>query len=439
MPFRSTKQTIWDLRFVLIHIIVFISGYLILGFFGHLHQVPGTENMQQWDSSWYASIKDNGYLYDPNAPSNIAFFPLFPYFWRITSLGPFGIGVLNGLIFLTSFSLLARTYKFDVKESLLFLSLPSMFFFYLPYTESLFFLMMTIMFIGLHKQKQWLIILGLFLSSMIRPTSIFFIPAIIFMEFLYTKWKGKELRQTIFRTSLYIIASISSILIVLLIQRYQTGEWFGYFEAQIKHWKHEFLIPEFPLTTWGRSNLIWLDATALFFGLVALFGVFFIGIRWIRNKFSLHEKYDKGLLFSITYLGVMAVYAVFFNETDAKGGTSVMSLNRYIFATPFIILFLWFYMNKVTFSLKVFGVYMGIFILVALLFGAYTNLEDLQHFKLEKFKTASYFGIMGLYVGIYGLLNHPKFKSDLILPLYCLNMLLQLVLLDSFLSGNWVG
>lgn len=44
-----------------------------------------------WDSGWYYSIATRGYYFDPDAPSSIAFFPLYPTLMRVVAW-PFGGG-----------------------------------------------------------------------------------------------------------------------------------------------------------------------------------------------------------------------------------------------------------------------------------------------------------------------------------------------------------
>ena len=257
-------------RFLPIHIVVFVTLYMVLGFLGFLHQVPGNQNLILWDSAWYNSVRLSGYWFDPAAQSNSGFFPLFPYFWRVLGVGVFQISLINAAIALFSFGLIANTFRFETDESLLYLSLPGMFFLYIPYTESLFYLFSAMMLIGLYKKNNLLIMVGIFLSSLVRPTSFFFLPAIIFMEIINAGLGQNAWKKAIWNMMIYSFVTLAAFFLVVLIQWYQTGVWFAYIKAQTMFWGHAIHWPKFPLVTWEGARLLWLDGTAFLFCLAPL-------------------------------------------------------------------------------------------------------------------------------------------------------------------------
>lgn len=66
---------------------------------------------------------------------------------------------------------------------------------------------------------------GLFLASLTRPSAVFFIPAIISMEVLHYK----DIKTFLKNTVSYITPSLMSILLVFFIQYQATGVWFAFF------------------------------------------------------------------------------------------------------------------------------------------------------------------------------------------------------------------
>ena len=101
-----------------------------------------------WDSGWYLSVVREGYAYNPDAQSNIAFFPMFPYLARIVEyVIPWG-DVVAGLIVVHLALFGAMLYIFQLVRidytdvvawrTLLFLLVfPAAFFFSAFYAESL--------------------------------------------------------------------------------------------------------------------------------------------------------------------------------------------------------------------------------------------------------------------------------------------------------------
>ncbi len=66
------------------------------------------DNFSQWDASIYHCIKENGYKSEDSCYGKVraAFFPLFPFLWKMTGASPIIISILNYLIFVLALSLL---------------------------------------------------------------------------------------------------------------------------------------------------------------------------------------------------------------------------------------------------------------------------------------------------------------------------------------------
>lgn len=125
----------------------------------------------RWDAGWYLSVIRDGYSYDPEQQSNIAFFPAFPYLARLLE-APLPIGeVLAGLLvvhlalfgaLLYLYQLIRIDYPAETAWRALFFLLifPGSFFFSAFYAESLILLGMVAT-VYHARRGQWLLA-GLF-------------------------------------------------------------------------------------------------------------------------------------------------------------------------------------------------------------------------------------------------------------------------------------
>lgn len=414
---RKYYPTLLHVFFLLILLILFnISGKIKfqLSEKGFLH----------FDAAWYSDIKDNGYIYKEDVQSNSGFYPAFPYIWKVTQLSPIGISIFNAIIFFISFFFLARAFEFSIYESLLALSVPSLMFNFLPYSEALFFLSATVLLIGLHRRNNLMLYGGLFLCCLVRPMTIVFIPVLLFVEFASKKEDHNGIINIIFS----IMACVLPFFLVALVQHLQTGVWFAHSKAQIMHWDHEFHIPHFPLSTWVGPKTIWLDGTAFWMGFVAtLFCIYTLFNR---------TSYDRSFMFSVAYLSGVCLFTLFYNGYNDRGSTTLLSLNRYFFATPFFFVVFQKCLRLPQLSNKRYLYLIASLIFIWLLFGAYTEID-----WFNRFKTIIYFLMLTAAIIMYILsLNHDWFrKKKFWVLLYIGGCLLQVYLFYRFLSGEWVG
>jgi len=414
-------------QLILFHIIFLLILILACRNSGIKKYEVHEDNLVTYDASWYNSIKENGYLFKEDTQSNSGYYPAFPYLWKVTSLSPLGISILNAVIFFFAFYLLAKNFDFNIKESLLMLSVPSLMFNYVPYTEALFSLFAVIFLIGLLKKNFLMQILAVFFCCLIRPVSIIFIPAIIFIELV----SSNENREKIIKTSTCMFISILALFIVASIQWIQTGVWMAYYKAQYVQWDRAFHVPRFPLTTWVGPRTIWVDGTAFWLGLLAI--GFCLTVLFLRKKV---DQLGKPLLFSLAYLSGVTLLVFLFDGYNDRGSTTVMGLNRYFFATPFFFIAFQKFLRLPQLSNKNYLYILASLIFVWLLFGAYTEID-----WFNRWKTIVYFSLLTATVfGCVLVLNHQWFlKKNVWVLLYIGNCLLQTYLLFRFLSGEWVG
>lgn len=320
------------------YLALFVSIYYILYSCGIITAIPNSVNLINWDANWYQSIRDKNYEYFWFMASNSAFFPLFSYCWKLLGLSSVGISVFNLFLFLVSLNLLYRTFSITQKQLLLYLSLPSVLFFGVPMSESFFFFFCTLFLIGLKKDNVYLIVFGLLFASLTRATAMFFIPCILAME-LTTCEKLFD-KQCLKNILLYSFVSLLGLFIVVLIQYAYTGVWFAFAKQQLRFWKHSFDLPTFPLVSHGGENTLWLDGTAFVMGFLFLFISIVLFFKKLINASRLNKDLlkDKSFFYSLYYVSVITVYALFFNSKCMEAQTTIDSISRYFFCTAFFVL-----------------------------------------------------------------------------------------------------
>jgi hypothetical protein len=371
-----------------------------------------SEHFLNWDAEHYEFIKQNGF-----ESYRVAFFPLFPLIWKFLALGTYGAVLLNSIVFLMSFYLIVR--KLKIKNSLeivLYLTIPSFIFFYLPYSESIFFLCSTAILFGIKDKKYYLIYIGLFFAILARPAFTVFIPALIITEF-FSEFRTK----TWLRISIYIGISLVGVLLVTFIQFLDTGEWFKFFEAQ-KHWGNFLQIPSLPLTSWAGGFIVRLDGFAFLIGIIS--GGFLLGLIFKLKQFR-NSVIPSEVIFSLAYLGGITLIVLLF-----RGG-SLFSLNRFIFATPFIIVAFNFWI-KSDFCItkkQLFSIF-GLIFIFWLLFGSYVHIQ-----LMLKYLLVTFYAIL-----IFAMKSEIQFiRKWSLIALIFLGFTFQVVLFIRFLNGNWVA
>ncbi|MBL7931764.1 MAG: hypothetical protein JNL60_07680 [Bacteroidia bacterium] len=428
-----------DNRFVFIHLFFWLCIYLLLGLFNWVKNMPDNGNVSWYDAGWYRSIRDGGYQYHSDQQSNVAFFPLFPLIWKILHLNNIRMGLINWLICFLSMVMLKKSLKLQTRETLLFLSLPSMMFMYLPYTEATFLFFCSVFLIGMYEKRTSWILVGLFFSSLVRPTAMFYIPALIFSEFVVARANGENFKAPLKRILLYSGISALALLLVAIVQRYQTGEWFLFFEVQGQFWNHKLTMPQLPFTTWDEARILWLDGIALAFGIMAFLFCIVWKFRALFRRFENQNSPPAIVLFSAVFLSLSTFSVVFFDARDSPEGTTLLSLNRYILASPFFIVFLWHILKPGEFLKEYFILLLISAAIVWYCLYPVTEFEGLKQHVLHKNKAELYLGGICVYLGLYLLMKFKEIRSELIGGVYCLNLVLQLYLLNEFLKQNWVG
>lgn len=400
-----------ELKTIVVYILLFVLTIIILQqiWFKDLFD---SLNFLNGDAGHYHYIKDNGYQ-----GFRVAFFPLFPLIWRFFSVDIFGIVFFNSLFFLVAFFILIKGFNIRrLSEVALYLSIPSFIFFYLPFSESIFFLCSTAILLGLKNSRYFLVYIGLFFAVLCRPAFTIFIPALIITELLI-----KNHDKTYLRIVIYILLAIAGLVLVSIIQFIDTGEWFKFFTVQ-KGWGNELQIPKLPLTSWARGYTVRLDGFAFLIGVLAggYLTALILNIKIFRENIV-----PKEIVFSLAYLGGITLSVLIF-----RGG-SLFSLNRFVFATPFIIVIINYWINQeIHFKNKQL---LLIFVLIFsfwFLFGSYVHIQLFLKFMLLSLYAILLFAIKSD--------NQIIQKSSLWL-LIITNLTFQIIFYLRFLNGEWVG
>lgn len=152
----------------------------------------------QWDGEWFFGIITDGYSWNPDAQSNVAFFPLFPMLVRAAAEvlpgSVMGVGVLvNHLVFFAA--LVAVWYYAEGRagtlvagRTVLLLSVfPTAFFFSAAYSEPVFLLACASSLAFMHRGNLVLAgVAGLF-ASLARPAGV-----LLAVPYLLLLWRSRD-------------------------------------------------------------------------------------------------------------------------------------------------------------------------------------------------------------------------------------------------------
>lgn len=408
---------------IFLHFNIFVIAYLLLLHYQVIDAVPDEQNLLNWDAFWYHDISEKGYVFLPLQVCNMAFFPLFPFLWKLSQLSALSICLLNLAIFITSFYLLVRKEAVSPIFLLIMLGSPSFIFFGLPYSESLSFLFATMILLGYQLKYSPIKISGFLLAATVRSVSLLFIPAIILTEIL-TYDRKKPKRRLLLNLFYSIAACASGLMISAYVQFRQTGRWFYFLDIQ-QFWKRHWIVPKFPLTTYDPERIIGVDGAAFVIGSIAAFHC----LKWIFLRLRQRDSHPfqnlpKAVVFSALCLAGTTFLDTFFTF-NLKGATNIWSLNRHLFCSPFFLIYLLWLVRD--FKPEKSG---KLVIALLLICGIYFT-GVYQH-------TLPFIFYLTFFCAVLVLKFADPFKNYLIL-FYLLSVFIQICFLNDFLHYKWVG
>lgn len=290
-----------------------------------------------------------------------AFFPLFPLLWKTLGSTWIVASLLNICTYLFAYSFLSKQFNFSISQHLIYLTIPSSIFYYIPYSEAFFFLFSALILASLQKKQSIILYIALFFASLTRPIVYVFIPALILLYL-------NNRRDSFFTTRVLLFSLLSVILgllCVFCIQFYYSNEWFSFFNVQREGWGNEIQLPKLPFTTWSGNFILVIDGIALWSS--AIFG--FAYLKSVKNSsFISNTNIPLTAQFALSVIAGTGLLIVL-----TRGG-SLFSLNRFIFATPFFIIGLHFLL-KLNYSRKLL-LSLGIsFVVFSILLGSYQHIK----------------------------------------------------------------
>ena len=395
---------------------LFIYIFLVLAIFCYLnylgiHSIFNEKSLLKFDAALYQDIKNQCY----HQYWLCAFFPAFPFIWKFLSIGIYGISIFNALVFIFSSSLLAQHYKLKWQFQLFFQSIPSLIFMFIPYTEAIFFLSSVLVILGLDKKNNWLLLFGLLLCSLSRPTTFVFIPVIIISYFI-SILSFKELLQKIIWPTIVLVLGL---FVTILIHYNYTHTWLVFFAAQ-KLWNNYLHFPSLPLRSWGGDAINRYDGSVIFIMLVLLTFIF----KTTKNRIQGIVDSRNDLIFSSLYIIATTILILAYRDG------CLYSLNRFIYATPFVVVVFYHFFETYIFSWKDVWLVFILSEIVWVLFGSYNHIHNFLLFTC---------------VSVYFmLLVFVKNKSRIIsiaslIILILLNSYGFIKLASRFLIGGWIG
>lgn len=298
------------------------------------------ENIYHWDARMYRSIAVDGYA----APENQAFFPLFPLLFKLTNFS-LSIIAINFLLFFFALLYLFRQLLPNGKTwlLLLFIASPTVFVFFLPYPEALFFFCFTIAIAGFLRGNIVLVYVGLILAACTKPIVTIVILSFLSVE-LIRYLQTKNSKNTIANLLVFIAPILIGTGIAAYIQYTYTGSFFSFIKVQGTVWQHTLRVPT-KIADWSEEGHIMNVFTILFVAIPSLWyciatfsdtlkkqGFFFTSSSLLRA--DIIEKTAYINLLSAAYVSGSFLFILFFQ------GGSLNGTFRYIMCTPFFYILL---------------------------------------------------------------------------------------------------
>ena len=239
----------------------------------------------KWDSFWYLDIVKNGYSFKSiKEPSNIVFFPLYPFLIKSLSYLTFGNLILSGWILSMIFLLAALIYFFKlIKEFhpeidpyyaiILLLIFPTAFFLNSIYTESLFLFLSIATFY--HALKRNFLLAGIFgfFASLSRVTGV-----LLFIPVLWEYFRNNNFKlNSIFKVKILPIFLIPlGIFSFFLFHYFKFKDFFLFFKAESWFDRVFFKLCKGHFDFFSNSSVanFSLDAFFVVFALIAVYFIF---------------------------------------------------------------------------------------------------------------------------------------------------------------------
>ena len=383
-------------------------------------------NFGNWDAEHYRYIAAHGY-----DVLRTAFFPLFPWLWRGLGVDDLSMGLVNAALFVGAFAGLAWQFRWSGRQQLVLLSVPSLLFMALPYSEAVFFVSGALVLVGLRRDATGLYCLGLGLSCLSRSAAFVLVPAVLATAVLAGtgRWGGAEGSRRRGQALAGGAAALLGLGLTVLVQYRATGRWFVFFEAQ-QHWDNRLRWPSWPLTNWGGSFPTCFEGPAFAVGVVAALSLGWLGWQRLGQQAAAAEPLagssaSAPVVFSLAYVaGITAI-------TLATKGGVLVSLSRYVYATPYFLLLLATYLGRVRLTgRQLLGMALALELGWLAFFRAFGHIRTLGNWTLVTAAVLLY---------LANAHQSPRVRRAVYWPTVAGGTALLLLLLFRFLRHEWVA
>ena len=393
------------------------------------------DKFDRWDASIYRCIRDRMYNLDEGCYHNVrgAFFPLFPLLWRLSGLNNIGISILNYVFYLFSLALLfthlSRCPKNNGLTFAVLLTFPTAVIFYMPYTEGLFMLMMTIMVLGLLQGRYLIYFIGALLMAMVRPATLFVLLALLAVKGI-NYLRERDLSRFIMSLIRCAMPFFFGYLLTAVIQRYYSGSWTTFFDAQ-KLWHGGRLTPITKISDWSVEGFGMSSFAVFFVGLPACLYLIYFIIKALRGKGRLPlDKREMIWLLSLFYLAGIFLYILL------TSGGNLHSFWRFTLASPPFFIAIIIYLSKVR-SGQISPIFLNV-ILPGILLTLFLNFVPYGGNRMD-YSFAGMFLCVLSWCFLTLSTDQPNLRRMILVgPLILLNMVWNAFLFNAFLSQAWI-
>jgi hypothetical protein len=251
----------------------------------------------RWDSGWFLSVVQNGYFYDPNTGSSIAFFPLYPGIVWLLSFGnrvdPIPIGYAVSILCQTIACMvlwrIAMRHFGDERIATmsyrLMLLFPAAFFSSIFYSEGLFLCLFTLSLDACDRRAWREASLWAFLLALTRAAGVLLVVPVVIG--ILESWRQRDGARTSWQAILPALGAISGVALYFGYLWWAFGDPLAYNATQ-KHWGRMIASPHLPFVDGvhnaqiGPFYKIFYRGSLYSFGLVALYAVWRrMPLQWI--------------------------------------------------------------------------------------------------------------------------------------------------------------
>jgi hypothetical protein len=278
---------------------------------------------------------------------------------------------------------------------------------------------------GLKQERYPILYLGVFLAALARPVISILIPAFIILII----WDVLE-QKKFYQYKHYLLSILIAIVALVLVswfQYTQTNTWWAMFKAQ-SCWDHYFSFKCLAANSWGKPIIQRLDkiSASIGFSSAILLIVAFYKSFISKKPTALNHLIATSAVYRFSYLYLAGItLSIWLFQNDWH------SLNRYIWCSPFIVLFINSWKNTDKSFIKI-ALYTYLLLLIPL--GAYTHIQ-----VLLSLLAVSIWLFTCIYISNIQDSKFNLYKYALIIVFSIVCIYTQWYFIELFLSNNWVG